>query len=59
MILRVAQVRRYVPTPAEELEAVLANLRSAIAAAAQRYRDGNPDGVEIVLETTKIGDDDD
>lgn len=47
--LGIAPVRRYVPSPAEELEAARADLRAAITAASERYRNGNPDSVEIDL----------
>jgi len=36
-----------VPTPIEELKAATADVRAAIAAAAERYRNGNPDSAEF------------
>lgn len=38
--LGIAQIRRYVPTPTEEMEAARAKLRAAINAAAKRSRNG-------------------
>lgn len=45
--LGIAPVRRYVPTPAEELEAASAEVRAAIAAAAERHLNGNPASAEF------------
>jgi hypothetical protein len=45
----IAPVRRYVEPPEESLEAARADLRAAIAAAAQRYSDGNPDFAEFEI----------
>lgn len=47
--LGIAPVRRHVPTPEQQLEAAREDLRAAIAAAAERYRNGNPDSCEIDL----------
>jgi hypothetical protein len=47
--LGIAQVRRHVSAPGEELEAARADLRAAIAAAAERYSSGNPGSVEVEI----------
>jgi hypothetical protein len=51
----IAPTRRHVPTPAEEVEAARAEVRAAIRAADERYRNGNPDSAEIDLTQGVIG----